>query len=111
MLFAIPNPFRCSHVWGLFLVQFCVYPCDDPSAQAVENGFPPNRTSPAPNPNATIFSNANVELAKRDASSQSEDDLLNPPYAIDNAQGVLSNRTAYVGPSLLTYDTRLMNEW
>jgi alpha-glucosidase len=110
MLFATPSPFRCSHTWGCFLGQFCVYPCDDPSAQAIENGFPPNRTSPAPNPNATIFSNANVKLAKRGAPSHAGDDLLNPPYAIDNAQGVLSDRTAYVGLSLLIYDTRLMNE-
>ncbi len=88
--------------WGCFLGQFCVYPCDDPSAQAIENGFPPNRTSPAPNPNATIFSDANVKLAKRGVPSHAGDDLLNPPYAIDNAQGVLSNRTAYVGLSLLT---------
>lgn len=93
---------------GCFLGQFCVYPCDDPSAQAIENGYPPNRTSPAPNPNATIFSNANVKLAKRSAPNHAGDDLLNPLYAIDNAQGVLSNRTAYVGPSLLTYDTRFM---
>jgi alpha-glucosidase len=108
MLFATPSLIRCSHSRGCFLGQFCVYPCDDPSTQAIENGLPPNRTSPAPNPNATIFSNANVKLAKRDAPG---DDLLDPPYAIDNAQGVLSNRTAYVGLSLLTYDTRLMNEW
>jgi alpha-glucosidase len=91
--------------WGCFLGQFCIYPCDDPSAQAIENGFPPNRTSPAPNPNATIFGNANDKLAKRGAPSHTGDDLLNPPYTIDNAQGVLSNRTAYVGLSLLTYDT------
>ena len=50
-------------------------------------------------------------LAKRGAPSDAGDDLLNPPYAIDSAQGVLSNRTAYVGLSLLTYDSRLMNEW
>jgi alpha-glucosidase len=111
MLFATPILFRCSHTWGCFLGQFCVYPCDNPSAQAVENGFPPNRTSPAPNPNAAIFSNANVKFAKRGAPSHAGDDLLNPPYAINNAQGVLSNRTVYVGLSLLTYDTRLMNEW
>ena len=114
MLFATQSPIRCSHTWGCFLTflgQFCVYPCDDPSAQAIENGFPPNRTSPAPNPNATIFSNANIKLAKRAAPSDAGEDLLNPPYAIDNAQGVLSNRTAYVGLSLLTFDIRLMNEW
>ena len=96
---------------GCFLDQFCVYPCDDPSAQATEKGFPPNRTSPAPNPNATIFSNEDAKLAKRSAPSPGDDDLLNPPYAIDNAQGVLSDRTAYVGLPLLTYDTRITNEW
>jgi len=58
-----------------------------------------------PSPNATIFSNANVKLAKRGTPNHAGDDLLDPPYVIDNAQGVLSNRTAYVGLSLLTYDT------
>jgi len=106
MWFANPSPFRCSHTWKCFLGQFCAYPCDDPSARAIEKGLPPNRTSPAPNPNATIFSNANDGLAKRAAVCHVGDDLLNPPYAIDNAQSVLSDRTAYVGLSLLTCDTR-----
>jgi hypothetical protein len=100
---------RVPFVVLILLGQFCVYPCDDPSAQAIENGFPPNRTSPAPNPNATIFSNASIKLSKRDAPSHEGNDLMNPPYAIDNAQGVLSDRTAYVCLSLLTCDTT--HEW
>ena len=105
-----PESLGCSDTGDVLLGQFCVYPCDDPAAQAIENGFPPNRTSPAPNPNAPIFSNANVKLAKRGAPSHAGEDLLDPPYTINNAQGVLSDRTAYVGLSMMTYDTRLMNE-
>lgn len=94
-----------SHSWGCFcfIGQFCAYPCDDPSAQAIEHGVPPNRTSSVPNPDTPIFSNAN---AKRDAPSHEGEDLLDPPYAIDNAAGVLSGRTAYVGLSLLTCDMK-----
>jgi alpha-glucosidase len=100
-------PFRRFLVHKRFVGQFCVYPCDDPSAQAIANGFPPNRTSSVPNPDAQIFSDANAKLTKRDAPSHKGEDLLDPPYAIDNAQGVLSDRTAYVG---LACDVRLINE-
>ncbi|KAF8496801.1 alpha-glucosidase [Russula emetica] len=104
-----PGSLSLFSYMGCFLGQFCVYPCDDPSTQAIENGFPPNRTSPAPNPNAIIFSNVNVKLAKRGAPSHAGDDLLNPPYAIDNAQGVLSNLTAFTNSvhanGLVEYDT------
>ena len=86
-----------------FVGQFCIYPCDDPFAQAAAQGFPPPRDSPPPNPNATIFSNAGLAHAKRAAPSDAGEDLLNPPYAIDNAQGVLSSRTAYVGLPLLAH--------
>jgi alpha-glucosidase len=93
----------------MFCLQFCVYPCDDPFTQAIANGFPPNRTTPVPNPNAPIFSKANVELAKRGAPNHAGDDLLNPPYAINNTAGVLSDLTVYVGLSLLIYDIRFMD--
>ena len=115
-----PSSVRCSHgvappfvilIHGDVCRQFCVYPCDDPYAQAIANGFPPNRTTPVPNPNAPIFSNANVELARRGAPSHAGDNLLNPPYAINNTAGVLSDLTVYVGLSLLTYDMRLVDEW
>jgi len=79
-----------------FVGQFCVYPCDDPFAQAVANNVPPPRTAPAPNPTAPIFD----KHAKRSTPNDSGDDLLNPPYAINNTAGPLSSRTAYVGLSL-----------
>ncbi|KAI0274382.1 alpha-glucosidase [Russula aff. rugulosa BPL654] len=88
---------------GFDIDGFCVYPCDDPWTQAIENGVPPNRTSPAPNPNATIFSNANVKLAKRSAPSHAGDDLLNPPYTIDSGQPEGSNSVHANG--LVEYDT------
>ncbi|KAI0255275.1 alpha-glucosidase [Lactifluus subvellereus] len=88
---------------------FCVYPCDDPFAQAAAQGFPPPRDSPPPNSNAPIFSNAGLAHAKREAPSHTGEDLLNPPYAIDNAQGVLSSRTASTNAvhanGLVEYDT------
>jgi len=84
-----------------FVGQFCVYPCDDPFAQAVANDVPPPRTAPAPNPNTPIFANERAEHAKRGAPNHSGDDLLNPPYVINNTAGPLSSRTAYVGLSLL----------
>ena len=91
--------FRGSHTRGSFVGQFCVYPCDDPFAQAVANDFPPSRTTPPPNPTAPIFPNGNAGHEKRETPSHAGDDLLNPPYAINNTAGVLSDRTAYVGPS------------
>jgi hypothetical protein len=83
-----------------FVGQFCVYPCDDPFAQAVANNVPPPRTEPVPDPNAPIFANGGAEHAKRGAPDHSGDDLLNPPYTINNTAGPLSSRTAYVGLSL-----------
>jgi alpha-glucosidase len=63
---------------------------------------PPNRTSPVPNPNSTIFGNS--KLLKRSAPSHVGEDLLNPPYAINNTAKTLSDRTISVGLSLLTHD-------
>ncbi|KAF8496804.1 alpha-glucosidase [Russula emetica] len=76
---------------------------NEPSS-AIENGFPPNRTSPAPNPNATIFSNANVKLAKRGAPSHAGDDLLNPPYAIDLIEHYMWTNSVHAN-GLVEYDT------
>ncbi|KAF8162646.1 alpha-glucosidase [Crassisporium funariophilum] len=64
---------------------FCNLPCDDPFQQAIEQNMPPARTSPAPDPNTPIFVEG-AELTKRD--------LLNPLYAINNAAGALSSKTA-----------------
>ncbi|KAK0227678.1 alpha-glucosidase [Armillaria fumosa] len=69
---------------------FCNLPCTDPYEQAQQQALPPPRTSLPPNHNAPIFgvSTPKRELAKRD-------DLLNPPYAINNAAGELSSKTAW----------------
>ncbi|KAG7453201.1 glycoside hydrolase family 31 protein [Guyanagaster necrorhizus] len=71
---------------------FCVLPCEDPYQQAQEQALPPPRTSLPPDHNAPIFGNSTSaskrELAKRD-------DLLDPPYAINNAAGELSSKTAW----------------
>ncbi|KAG5336840.1 hypothetical protein C0989_011815 [Termitomyces sp. Mn162] len=67
---------------------FCNLPCNDPFQQAVEQDLPPARTSPPPDPNAPIFVNSTVK-AKRD-------DILSPPYSINNAAGPLSAKTASV---------------
>jgi hypothetical protein len=55
----------------------------------MQQGLPPNRTTLPPNPNATIFGNSTSMMTKRD-------NVLNPPYAINNAAGDLSNKTAPV---------------
>ncbi|KAG6902075.1 hypothetical protein C0995_004774 [Termitomyces sp. Mi166 len=67
---------------------FCNFPCSDPFQQAIEQNIPPPRTTPPPDPNAPIFVNSTVK-AKRD-------DILSPPYAINNAAGPLSSRTGFV---------------
>ncbi|KAG5640772.1 hypothetical protein DXG03_007241 [Asterophora parasitica] len=66
---------------------FCDYPCANPFQQAIDQRLPPPRTSPPPNPNAPIFVKSNT-IVKRD-------DLLNPPYAINNAAGPISAKTAF----------------
>ncbi|GBE82887.1 Probable alpha/beta-glucosidase [Sparassis crispa] len=86
---------------------FCVYPCDDPFAQAEAQGLPPARTTVPPDPNTPIFGNETYPIRKR--ADTSGYNVLNPPYAIDNAAGVLSNRTSYTNAvhsnGLIEYDT------
>lgn len=65
-------------------LQICNLPCDDPFQQAIEQSMPPC-TSPPPNPNTLIFGDS--KLAKRE-------DHLTLPYAINNAVGALSRKTA-----------------
>ncbi|KAF9447127.1 glycoside hydrolase family 31 protein [Macrolepiota fuliginosa MF-IS2] len=68
---------------------FCNLPCDDPFTQAIEQNLPPPRSNPPPDPNAPIFGNiSQSRLGIRD-------DILNPPYAINNAAGPLSSKTAF----------------
>lgn len=55
--------------------------------------MPPPRNTPKPDPNTPIFTNSNTtQMVKRD--------LLNPPYAINNANGPLSSKTAFVSKIL-----------
>ncbi|KAJ3842661.1 glycoside hydrolase family 31 protein [Lentinula raphanica] len=83
---------------------FCVLPCEDPFQQAIEQDLPPPRTAAAPDPDTPIFGNwsSSPSLTKRD-------DLLNPPYAIQNAAGNLSASTAWTNAThangLVEYDT------
>lgn len=100
MLFAAPP--RHSHKYECSGGQFCSDPCNNASAQAIADGYPPNRTSPVPNPNSTILGSSKLE--KRGALSHVGEDLLNPPYAINNTAKTLSDRTLSVGLSLPTYD-------
>ncbi|KAI0062102.1 alpha-glucosidase [Artomyces pyxidatus] len=88
---------------------FCDYPCDDPFSQAVQQDLPPARTSSPPDPDAPIFGNISFVSRKRAVPNHVGDDLMNPPYQIDNAAGVLSDRTAYANAihanGLVEYDT------
>jgi len=70
-------------------LQFCNLPCDDPFQQAIEQSMPPPRTNPPPDPNTPIFGDSVSKLAKRE-------DYLTPQYAINNAAGALSSKTAFV---------------
>ncbi|KAH9009114.1 alpha-glucosidase [Lactarius deliciosus] len=86
---------------------FCTDPCDDPFAQAAAQNLPPPRTSPPPGQDAAIFSQQTH--ARRAAPSYAGEDLLHPPYSIDNAAGTLSSRTAsadsFHANGLVEYDT------
>ncbi|KIM49885.1 glycoside hydrolase family 31 protein [Hebeloma cylindrosporum] len=81
---------------------FCNLPCDDPFQQAIDQSMPPPRANPPPDPNTPIFGNSTSELTKRE-------DYLNPPYAINNAAGALSSKTAFTdikhANGLLEYNT------
>ncbi|KAF9554267.1 alpha-glucosidase [Agrocybe pediades] len=88
---------------------FCNLPCDDPFEQAVQMALPPPRANPPPDPNTPIFVNSTMipsALTKRDGD---DSNLLNPPYAINNAAGALSSKTAFTNiehaNGLLEYDT------
>ncbi|KAI0040366.1 glycoside hydrolase family 31 protein [Auriscalpium vulgare] len=86
---------------------FCNFPCDDAVAQAALLGLPPARTSSPPDPNAPILGHSSQNKRKR---VQPGDDVLNPPYSIDNADVVaISNHTAATNAvhanGLVEYDT------
>jgi len=79
------------NMFSLLSIQFCTYPCDDPFQQARDQSLPPVRNYPAPDPNTPILQDSASK--KRQHAG---DDLLNPPYAIQNALPYISDRTAYV---------------
>ncbi|KAF4604392.1 hypothetical protein EYR40_001570 [Pleurotus pulmonarius] len=93
---------------------FCNLPCTDIFDQAIQQALPPPRSSPPPDPDTPIFGGLDVggnsdnstkrgETAiygRRSSLNQREPeedrDVLNPPYAINNAAGALSSKTAFV---------------
>ncbi|KAF5392729.1 hypothetical protein D9757_000858 [Collybiopsis confluens] len=83
---------------------FCNLPCTDPFQQAQEMALPPPRTAPVPDPNAPIFGASPSTLSRRAVGI----DLLNPPYAIENAAGDLSSKTSWTNAThangLVEYD-------
>ncbi|PPQ68234.1 hypothetical protein CVT24_005042 [Panaeolus cyanescens] len=72
---------------------FCNLPCDDPFQQAIDQQMPPQRTLSPPAPDVPIFTTQSGQLNRR-----ADRDILNPPYAINNAapSGALSSKTAAV---------------
>ena len=93
---------------------FCVWPCTNATAFAVENGFPPAppplRTTWEPLPG---FPKDFQPPARRQAQGLMKGlpgrDYINPPYAIANAGGSLSNHTIFTdlvhSNGLVEYDT------
>ncbi|GAB7347561.1 hypothetical protein MBLNU459_g4451t1 [Dothideomycetes sp. NU459] len=83
---------------------FCTWPCNDPFGFAAANGYPPEPPPVRPNAGHEIAGfptdfqpSGTVEKLRRQAQGSmlglSGRDLLNPPYAINNADGSLSNHT------------------
>ncbi|KAJ4477621.1 alpha-glucosidase [Lentinula lateritia] len=85
---------------------FCVLPCTDPFQQAQEMALPPPRTAPPPDPDTPIFGKSSSITS---SSLGKREDLLNPPYAIQDAAGNLSALTAWTNAThangLVEYDT------
>ena len=101
---------------------FCTYPCSNPEDFATENGYPPmpppvRNSSPIALPGFPADfqpSRGSVRLRKRQATGSmlglANRDLINPPYAIANAAGSLSNKTIdtnliHAGAGYAEYDT------
>lgn len=88
---------------------FCAYPCDNPQQQAEEQFMPPQRAYDPPPPDAPILGGSNVTETRRSLFKRQEGSEDSQEYQIDNAAGVLSDRTAHVDTvhanSLTEYDT------
>ncbi|KAI9688796.1 MAG: hypothetical protein M1822_001153 [Bathelium mastoideum] len=81
---------------------FCHYPCSDPQGYASATGEPPNPpairpTPPEPIPGFPANFQPNGSISKRQASGDMLGlpgrNLINPPYAINDVAGSLSNLT------------------
>lgn len=73
---------------------FCTWPCDDPEAEAIKQEMPPARKpvreQPRPIPGFPEF-----DVKRLSKRADGDIDLLSPPYAIKNAAGKLSDKTAH----------------
>ena len=72
--------------------QFCNLPCDDPFQQAIQQNHPPPRTSPLPAHDPPIFGNQTITAQ----NERRDEDISNPPYAINNTAGPLASKTSWV---------------
>lgn len=100
---------------------FCNFPCADPAAYSEENNFPPPRPparpgNPRPLPGFPIDFQPNTTTTSVKRQEQfglmlglPDRDLLDPPYAIENDAGSLSNKTVHTDVvhqnGLVEYDT------
>lgn len=96
---------------------FCPYPCEDPEAFAVEAGNPPKPPpvrpgSPRPIPG--FPEDFQPRSSKRSLKGKKIGlpgrDLLDPPYKIGHAEGIISNKTintdiVHAGEGYVEYDT------
>jgi alpha-glucosidase len=94
---------------------FCTYPCADPYAEAINQGLPPRRTSSPPQSTLPLPIDSSAapvvaNLIRRDTLGSNYSNVITPPYAIANAAGNLSDRTAFTNVvhsnGLIEYDTR-----
>ena len=98
---------------------FCTFPCPDPEQFAIEDGDPPapppvRPSSPRPLPG--FPADFQPRVSKRSSAVRGSKaglpgrNLLEPPYQIANAYGIISNKTittdsVHVGKGYVEYDT------
>ncbi|KIJ92581.1 glycoside hydrolase family 31 protein [Laccaria amethystina LaAM-08-1] len=84
---------------------FCSLPCDDTFQQAIQQNLPPPRANPPPAHDTPFFGDQKITAQNQ----RRDEDILNPPYAIDNAAGPLSSKTSWINAkhfnSLTEYNT------
>jgi alpha-glucosidase len=103
---------------------FCSYPCPDPAGYATDHNIPPKPPAVRANSGRTIsgfpadFQPSATAAALRARQTDGRN-LIDPPYAINNKRGALSNQGIFTGLShangLTEYDTRnlygMMMSW